>query len=221
MKRFTLAACAGLLVAAMAGPSLAADMSRPSLMEPAPTSPFNWTGFYVGINGGYAWGKSSWTDPVTLATTGDFNFTGALVGGTIGYNLQFSQIVLGAEADVDASWIKGTDATVCCETKNSWLGTARARIGYAFDRWMPFLTGGGAFGDVKMTPVGFASQTDTRFGWTAGGGLEYAFMGAWSAKIEYLYVDLGKASCNAASCGVGNDVTFKTSIVRGGVNYHF
>ena len=220
MKRFTLAACAGLLAAAMALPSFAADMSRPAFKAPSSAEPWNWTGFYVGINGGYGWGKSSWTDPVAT-TTGDFNFTGAQVGGTIGYNLQMSQIVLGAEADIDASWIRGTDATVCCETKNTWMGTARVRLGYAFDRWLPFISGGAAFGDVRMTPLGFASATDTRFGWTAGGGLEYAFMGAWSAKVEYLYADLGRSSCGAGTCGVANDVTFKANIVRGGLNYHF
>jgi len=221
MKRFTLAACAGFLAAAMAGPSLAADMPGPFKAAPSYASPFNWTGFYAGINGGYAWGTSNWTTTITGATTGDFNLTGAQVGGTIGYNLQMSQIVVGAEADIDASWIKGTDATVCCQTKDSWLGTARVRLGYAFDRWMPFLSGGAAFGDVTMTPVGFASATDTRFGWTGGGGLEYAFVGAWSAKVEYLYADLGKANCSVATCGVSNDVTFKANVVRGGLNYHF
>ena len=85
----------------------------------------------------------------------------------------------------------------------------------------PYVTGGAAFADVKMTPVGGTSETETQVGWTAGAGLEYAFMGAWSAKLEYLYADLGKASCGAATCGIVNDVKFKTSIVRGGMNYHF
>jgi outer membrane immunogenic protein len=219
MKRFTLATCAGLLAAAMALPSFAADMPRPAFKAPSSAAPWNWTGFYVGINGGYGFGTSNWTS--VGGTTGDFNVSGALAGGTIGYNLQTGLWVWGLEGDVDASWIKGTNATICCETKNDWLATARGRIGYAFDRWMPFLTGGAAFGDVKMTPVGFGSETDTRFGWTAGSGLEYAFQGAWSAKVEYLYVDLGKANCSVATCGVANDVTFKTSIVRGGINYHF
>jgi len=219
MKRFTLAACAGLLAAAMALPSFAADMSRPAFKAPSSAAPWNWTGFYVGINGGYGFGKSNWTN--VAGTTGDFNVRGALAGGTIGYNLQTGMWVWGLEGDVDASWIKGTDATICCETKDEWLATARGRIGYAFDRWLPFLTGGAAFGDVKMTPVGFPAETSTKIGWTAGGGLEYAFQGAWSAKVEYLYVDLGKASCDVATCGVATDVTFKTSIVRGGINYHF
>ena len=221
MKHFTLAACAGLLAAAMAWPSFAADFPRPAFKAPSDAEPWNWTGFYVGINGGYGFGKSSWTDPVAGTTTGDFNVSGALAGGTIGYNLQTGVWIWGLEGDIDASWIKGTDATICCETKKDWLATARGRIGYAFDRWMPFITGGAAFGDIKMTPVGFPAETTTKVGWTVGGGLEYAFMGAWSAKAEYLYVDLGKATCGAVTCGVANDVTFKTSIVRAGVNYHF
>jgi outer membrane immunogenic protein len=218
MNRFTLAACAGLLAAAMALPAFAADFPQPAFKAPY-AAPWNWTGFYVGINGGYGFGTSNWTS--AGGSTGDFNVRGALAGGTIGYNLQTGLWVWGLEGDVDASWIKGTDATICCETKNDWLATARGRIGYVMDRWMPYITGGAAFGDVKMTQVGGASETDTRFGWTGGGGLEYAFMGAWSAKVEYLYVDLGNASCSVATCGGANDVTFKTSIVRGGINYHF
>ncbi|HEY1473843.1 MAG TPA: outer membrane protein [Pseudolabrys sp.] len=219
MKRFTLAVCAGLFAAAMALPALAADMPGP--VYKAPSALWNWTGFYMGINGGYAWGTSNWTAPVSGVTTGDFKLTGAMVGGTIGYNLQTGVWVWGGEADLDATWLRGTDSTLCCETKNSWLGTARLRVGYAFDRWLPYLTGGAAFGDVKITPVGFASLTDTRFGWTAGAGLEYAFMGAWSAKLEYLYADLGNASCDVATCGIANNINFKTNMVRGGVNYHF
>ena len=220
MKRFTLSTYAGLLAVAMAFPSFAADF--PGVAKaPSYASPWNWTGFYVGINGGYAWGTSNWTNPATGATSGDFNLTGALVGGTIGYNLQTGLWVWGAEADIDASWIKGTDATVCCQTKNDWLATARGRVGYAFDHWLPFLNGGAAFGDIKLTPVGFPSETTTKIGWTVGGGLEYAFQGPWSAKVEYLYADLGKGSCSVATCGAATDVTFKTSIVRAGVNYHF
>jgi outer membrane immunogenic protein len=220
MKRFTLAACAGLLAVAMASPSFAADFPRKAPMYVAP---FSWTGFYVGINGGYGWGKSSWTD--VGGSTGDFNVKGALAGATVGYNLQTGLWVWGLEGDVDASWIKGTETTVCglpgCETRNRWLATGRGRIGYAWDRWLPFITGGAAGGDIKMTPGGGASETKTKIGWTAGAGVEYAFMGPWSVKAEYLYVDLGKATCTAATCGADTDVTFKSNIVRAGINYRF
>ena len=184
---------------------------------------FSWTGFYVGINGGYAWGKTSWSS--TAGNTGDFDVKGALLGGTIGYNLQTGVWVWGLEADLDYSWIKGTNTTaICgagCETKNRWFSTGRGRIGYAFDRWLPYVTGGVAIGDVKMTPVGGTSETDTRVGWTAGGGVEYAFQGPWSAKLDYLYADLGKANCSAATCTIATEVKFKTNIVRAGLNYRF
>ncbi|HTT48246.1 MAG TPA: outer membrane protein [Pseudolabrys sp.] len=218
MKRFTLAAYAALLAVVTAAPVVAADLPLP--FKAAPTAAFNWTGFYAGVNGGYGWGKSNWTVSGTGATTGDFDTTGAMVGGTVGYNLQMSQFVVGFEGDIDAIWMKGTDATACCQTANDWFATARARLGYAMDRWMPFVTGGAAFGDVKMTTAA-GSETATRIGWTAGAGLEYAFMGAWSAKIEYLYADLGNAACSVATCGAATDVSFKANIVRGGIDYHF
>jgi len=224
MKRFTLAACAGLLAVAVASPSFAADMPRKA--APYYVAPFSWTGFYVGINGGYGWGTSNWTN---ASVSGSTKPKGGLAGGTIGYNLQTGNWVWGLEGDIDASWLKGSDNTaggICggvngCETKNSWLATGRGRIGYAWDRFLPFITGGAAFGDVKMTPNSGASTSKSKLGWTAGAGVEYAFMGAWSVKGEYLYVDLGKSTCGAATCGVDTDVTFKASIVRLGVNYRF
>ncbi len=225
MKRFTLLACAGLLAAAMAAPSLAADL-HPPLKAPVYVAPFSWSGFYVGINGGYGWGTSNWSSSVT---SGKPKPNGGLVGGTIGYNLQTGNWVWGIEGDIDASWMKGSDNTgtgLCsgsagCETKDSWFSTVRGRIGYAFDRWLPYITAGGAFGDVKMTPNAGTSTTDTQAGWTAGAGVEWAFIGNWSAKLEYLYADLGKANCGATNCGISTDVSFKPNIVRLGVNYRF
>jgi outer membrane immunogenic protein len=225
MKRFILTACAGLFAAAVALPSFAADLPRPSYKSPVYSpdyyvAPFSWTGFYVGLNGGYGFGKSNWTN--TTGTSGDFDIKGGLVGGTLGYNMQTGVWVWGLETDIDASWIKGNGCGGgFCETRNSWLATARGRIGYAWDRWLPYLTGGAAFGDIKMTPFAAASESKIKVGWTAGVGVEYAFMGAWSAKIEYLYADLGKATCGAVTCGLASDVKFNTSIVRAGVNYRF
>jgi len=227
MKRFMLAVCAGLLAAAVTTPSFAADLPRPVYKapyknNPVYVAPFSWTGFYVGINGGYGWGKSNWT----VLGSGDFDLNGGLIGGTLGYNLQTGSFVWGIEGDADASWIKGSTTTLCgpgCETKNTWLATGRARLGYAWDQFLPYLTGGVAFGNVKAGQAGAAATASTnKVGWTVGGGLEYAFMGEWSAKLEYLYVDLGKMSCDAGSCGGAvTDVAFKTNIVRIGVNYRF
>jgi outer membrane immunogenic protein len=98
-------------------------------------------GFYAGLNGGYAWGNSTWTDS-TGATSGDFTVSGGMVGGTVGYNLQMSAVVIGFEGDIDASWLKGSAATACCETKNDWFAAARARLGLGMDRFMPFVTAG-------------------------------------------------------------------------------
>ncbi len=103
-----------------------------------------------------------------------------------------------------------------CETRNDWLGTARGRLGYAFDRFLPFVTGGAAFGDIKNTISTVGSSTANKAGWTVGGGLEAALTGPWTAKVEYLYVDLGRGASLA-----GADTRFNTNLVRAGVNYRF
>jgi len=232
MKRLTLTACAGLLAVAMATPSSAADLPRPAYKAPlySPTV-FSWSGFYIGLNGGYGWGNSNWTN--VLGTTGDFKTTGYLFGGTLGYNLQTGSFVWGLETDLDWSNIKGTSTAglYCglagllagCETRNTWLGTARGRIGYAFDRWLPYVTGGLAYGGIKMTPPAIfgVGETKTKLGWALGAGVEYAFMGAWSVKVEYLFADLGTAQCSASNCFVATDVKFNTNLIRAGLNYRF
>jgi len=136
-------------------------------------------------------------------------------------------VVWGIEGDIDWADIKGSAAcgAFICETKNSYLGTIRGRFGYAFDRWLPYITAGGAYGDIKASSSNPAAPgaTKSQFGWTAGGGIEYAYAGNWSTKIEYLYVDLGSFDCGAA-CTVGavtNNVSFKEHIFRAGLNYKF
>jgi outer membrane immunogenic protein len=208
--------------------ALAAD-APPGRYMPPPRAPayvpfFSWSGLYVGVNAGYGFGHSRWTNSVTSVTTGDFNVSGAVIGGTAGYNMQLGSAVVGVEADLAWSNIKGSTTLLClgtCQTSNSWLGTARGRIGYAFDRFLPYLTAGAAFGDIKGTTT-LGSFSRTNIGWTAGGGLEYAFVNNWSAKLEYLYVDLGKVRCDDG-CIVAplTDVTLNTGVVRAGVNYKF
>jgi outer membrane immunogenic protein len=227
MKRLVLAGLGALAMVTMMDAANAADLPRRHAMPPAKVPvyemPYDWTGFYVGINGGGGWGKSSWSNSYGTA---DADISGGLVGGTLGYNYQMGQAVFGLEGDIDWSDIRGTTSTgICagtsCETRNSWLATARGRIGYAFDRVMPFVTGGAAFGDIKTTPAGYGSTTTTRTGWTVGGGAEFAIAGPWTAKVEYLYVDLGKGSCDAAACGIPTDASFTSNIVRAGINFRF
>jgi outer membrane immunogenic protein len=221
MRKLLLASVA--FTALAMGTALAADM--PPLRTPTSMPYFNWSGIYLGINGGYGWGRSNWTGAATDITTGDFDLSGAMAGGTLGFNLQAGGFVLGVEADMDWSDIKGSTAVNCtplCETANTWLGTVRGRLGVGLDRFLPYLTGGIAFGRVTTTVIGAGNASNTNLGWTAGGGLEYAFAGRWSAKVEYLYVDLDNSTCDAACSGATPfDVDFRSHLVRAGLNYKF
>ena len=203
----------------------AADLSRPVYKAPmSPIGYYNWTGFYAGINGGYGWGESTWSVlPGTRSKP-----AGGLIGGTVGYNIQAGAFVFGVEGDFDWSGLSGSVACVpglaICETSTDWLATFRGRIGYAMDRFLPYLTGGGAIADVKVTAglplLGVAiSSSNSQLGWTLGGGIEYAFMSNWTAKVEYLHVDLGHYDSGPAP--FVNNVSFRQDIVRAGLNYRF
>jgi len=217
--KLILAGIAALLMAPFA--AQAADLPQP-YKSPAYVAPLaaSWSGFYVGINGGYGFGTSDWDHPAVSPDP-----KGGMAGGTVGYNFQTGTWVWGIEGDLDWSGMKG-DATCpggTCTTKNDWLGTARARLGYAgWNNWLPYITAGGAFGDIKAENPAGATASKTQIGWTAGLGLEYAFRSNWSVKVEYLYADLGKFDCGTTCSAITpDDVSFKTNIVRAGVNYRF
>ncbi len=217
MKRLVLA---GVALATLMGAANAADIQRRAAPMPTKAVPYtqlyNWTGAYVGINGGAGWGRSNFSAP---AASGDFNTSGGMVGGTVGYNWQAGQTVFGLEGDLDWSNIHGSAACgtgLSCETRNNWLGTARGRIGYAFDRFMPYVTGGLAVGGVKNSISGAGESTSTKAGYALGAGMEAALSGPWTAKVEYLYADLGRSSAP-----LGADARFKTNTVRAGLNYRF
>jgi outer membrane immunogenic protein len=217
MKNLLLASV-GILALGISTAS-AADISRREVMPAkAPvyvSQLYNWTGAYVGINGGYGWGTSSFSGPLV----GSSSPSGGLIGGTLGYNYQVGQAVLGLEGDLDWSNINGSATCavgISCSTRNNWLGTTRVRLGYAADRFMPYVTGGAAFGDISTSATGFADAHSNKVGWTLGGGVEAAIAGPWTAKLEYLYVDLGHGGTIAAS-----NASFHTNIVRAGLNYRF
>jgi outer membrane immunogenic protein len=223
MKR---AVFAGVLISLFAAQGAgAADLGPRPVYKAAPPpmsvpTTYNWTGLYLGFNAGGAFGTSRWS--AGAADTGNFDVSGGLVGGTIGYNVQYGQTVFGLEGDADYADVKGSTNTNCigtCTTSNHFLSTVRGRIGYAFDRVMPYATGGLAVGDIKAE-TGLDTST-TKAGFTVGGGVEFALAGGWTAKAEYLYVDLGNFNCGAA-CGLaGTEVKFNENIVRGGINYRF
>ena len=216
---------AAMTLLATALSAQAADIPRPIYKGVQPVvAYYNWTGFYLGINGGYGWGTSTWS----LLPGTKISPNGFLVGGTIGYNYQVGSFVWGLEADWDWSGAKGSvtcAAVATCTTESPWLATFRGRVGYAFDRWLPYLTAGGAYGNVKATvsvPVFgvAASANQSNLGWTVGGGIEYAFLGNWSAKLEYLYVDLGSFDTGFTT-PIQDRVSLKENVIRAGLNYKF
>jgi outer membrane immunogenic protein len=228
MKRIVLAAASALALSA-ALPAAAADLpprtpyGAPAYVQQQPT----WTGFYLGLNAGGGWGSSDW------AGMGINNSpSGGMVGITAGYNWQGfnNPWVFGIEADID--WAGFSGSTICqfgtnCETRSDWLGTARGRVGYSWaqpNSWsliMPYITGGLAFGNIEANQSGFGSVSDTNIGWTVGTGLEVAFNRSWSAKVEYLYADMGDTNCGVPVCSRPTSVDLRMNILRGGLNYRF
>jgi outer membrane immunogenic protein len=227
MKRILIA---GAFALAAGGQALAADLPQPgpppprapATYVPAPVPVFTWSGIYIGVNGGYGFGQSNWTNPA--GSTGNFSTDGFLVGGTIGGNYQWNQFVLGIEADGDWTNLSGNVScgpglAFTCTTQGDWLATVRGRAGYAFDRFLVYGTGGAAFGNLQAGSTG-SFDTATQTGWTAGGGVEFAFTPNLTAKVEYLYVDLGSMTCNI-NCQFNTSVSLTENVVRAGINYKF
>jgi outer membrane immunogenic protein len=204
-------------------PVFAADMPArvPVAKAPPPIAQlFDWSGLYVGVSGGYGWGDSSHSESGGLAN-GNFDANGWLLGGTLGYNWQAGQTVLGIEGDWSWANLDGTGASASgpISTELNWLATGRVRAGYAVDNYLFFVTGGAAWGKVEAANRGVGSGSDTRLGWTVGGGVETMLAPNWTAKLEYLYVDLGDKNTYTATGPV--QVALTSHIVRLGLNYKF
>ena len=232
----------------LSGSAFAADLPpapaprAPAVYLPPVVPVYNWSGVYLGINGGCGFGSSEWTVSQNLSgstSSGSFNTNGGLVGGTLGVNFQTGGFVFGVEGDWDWQGLQGTSnspfcnilasGTPSCETKSDWIATIRGRAGYAADRVLFYATGGGAAGNVQTGLSTLSLQSNTEYGWTAGAGIEWAFADNWTAKVEYLFVDLGNTTCNtSANCGfdapataANNSVSFTESMIRAGVNFKF
>jgi outer membrane immunogenic protein len=220
MRRLLIGFIAGISTFALAQLAPAADL--PVKSPPAVAAPL-WTGFYVGIEGGGAWGTSR--HDFTGGTHSSFDVSGGMLGGTVGYNWQAGQFLYGIEGDL--SWASSDGSTVgsptaCtggpCTTELTWLGTIRGRFGYVTGMWMPFITGGVAFGGINACE-NVTCNRDTRAGWTVGGGVEAKLVGNWSVKAEYLYVDLGNHGSYFFI--VPHTVDLTENIGRLGLNYKF
>jgi outer membrane immunogenic protein len=211
---------------------------------------FSWTGYYVGAHLGGIWDKSDASANLPGSGTSNYcwNFdcsfknkqtaSGIMGGAQIGYNFQTGNIVFGVEADISATSAKktatrGSDATYdwsASRTGIDALGTARLRLGYAFDRSLFYATGGLAYGKVRnthqsyQTTYSWSERTGWQAGWTLGGGLEYALAPNWSLKVEGLYYDLGKqnhVSTDGFGSAFGLSDRTTGAVVRAGLNYLF
>ena len=256
-----LASCAFASFLAASFDVLAADLPRaPNVAYTAPAArPTTWTGFYVGGNIGYGWGRSEndaitsglppvlFGIPTASLASGDTdrqNVDGIIGGFQSGYNYQTGNWVLGLESDLQASDQKG-NATYCnlggttcavaslnASHKLSWFGTGRSRLGFLVTpSTLIYGTAGVAYGQVKSdytlnlggTPFATINFKDVKAGWTVGAGLEFLFAGNWSAKLEYLYIDLGDSETvvNVAGMGATVNRSFTDHIARFGLNYRF
>jgi outer membrane immunogenic protein len=260
----TLAALVGVASAQAADLAPRTYTKAPVFVDPG----YNWTGFYVGGNIGYSWGRSSDTSSlsngvgtVLFTSAGSSNLDGVVGGGQIGYNWQVQNWVWGLEADIQGTDEKGSRGYTCgvsvctppvggflalvipgpavpvtLNQKIDWFGTVRGRVGVlATPKVLFYATGGLAYGEVASSgTVGAAlspfSTTDTKAGYTVGAGIEGVIGGNWTAKLEYLYVDLGRVSGSLATTipalGGGTLASSYSSritdnVLRVGLNYKF
>lgn len=234
MYRPVLALLPALSIALLASPdSYAADIAvPPPVKAPAPVyAPpvFTWTGFYAGANIGWGWSDGDGTmfvtglAPIPFSGDGD----GFLGGVQAGYNWQTGAFVFGLETDFQGSSgrgdISGGGLGTIGTLKSPWFGTIRGRVGYAMDRWMLYVTGGGAYAHLDFDgtlPTGAFSSSTTAWSWTIGGGVEAMLWDRWSGKLEYLYIDT-PSDFPAPTGTVAVDGTMNNHILRAGLNYHF
>ncbi len=243
MNTLCLASITAVAIMGCAAAS-AADLPRkaPAYAPPPPPAPFNWTGFYVGGHLGGDWGTKEWSNEVDPTGSspgflGSGTVNGFLGGLQAGYNYQINWVVLGIEGDF--SWTDASKTYSCfggfetCSSKAEWFSSLTGRIGGAVDRALFYLKGGVAWVHEKHSDscpdcsatggLNVWDASETRTGWTLGGGVEYAFTRNWSAKVEYDYMDFGTKTVAFTSPFVPENVDIQQRVhaVKAGVNYKF
>lgn len=238
MKRHLLATVSLIALTSVAS---AADLPRYPTKAPPKAVVLSWAGPYIGLDGGVAWNHVKVDFPFDALMPSTSNTSaGGTFGGHIGYNWQANNFIYGVEADL--SWIGATagtgptrsisfSANPVTASKIPWLATFRGRAGIVADDNLFYLTGGAAVGEVKNSTTDLnglspPTTTDTtRWGWVAGGGIEHRFMSApnWSARVEALYVDLGKSTVAPFGTGFFYTTGFTNSValLRGGVSFRW
>jgi len=231
--------------------TFAADLPTKAPVDRAPvTTVYNWSGCYLGAQGGYGWGRSQHiakgtidgvvnpTGPAGTPITEKYRVDGGLAGGEVGCNLQNDRWVFGVEGDGSWSGMKGSSfdippftVTTLSTTEQRWFATARGRIGYAFDSaiiiHVPvlfYITGGAAFAGLDIGVLGSnpVTESHTATGWTVGYGSEYALSGNWSLKSETLYARFSDtASHQFVATTNYRDVPMHQWVWRIGLNYRF
>lgn len=239
MRRIVIALLSATAMGAVSANAADLPVKAPPI-KPQPVA-YSWTGCYLGATAGGNWGRSR-HDNSAAPITNTFDLSGVIVGGTLGCNYEFPLAsglwLVGLETDFSWTNKKGSATDIppfntafSSETSEKWLGTVRGRYGIIFGPMhteLVYATGGFAYAraDITVTgPATSASESQTRTGWTVGGGWEHKFTPTISAKIEYLYVDLGNADYfNPAPAGFANragGVRLYDHIVRVGANWQF
>jgi outer membrane immunogenic protein len=229
------------LIAVSGLSAFAADMpmSSPEPTElPVLSGPaFDWTGFYVGANGGFGWangGNIRIDDPINGPfAIGVKSGTGFIGGAQVGWNLQSDVLVSGIEADLQYASIRSSVnwgpygfLGVSSGARAEYFGTLRVRSGFTVDGMFFFLTGGLAYGGLNSSPLGGAARLNV--GYALGAGVEYAFADHWTTKVEALYINVGNSNSRTTSITNGGNVYPITAfsgngggLIRVGLNYKF
>ena len=214
-----------IILVTSAGTASAADLPRAAPYQKAPiVSPaYNWTGFYVGAMGGYGWSNQVTVNGVALT---DADIKGGFGGGTAGFNYQApgSMFVFGVETDAAWSNIERSETIlgITAQERINSFGSVTGRVGVAIDAVLLYGKGGYAWAnnEISASVLGLTvSESHFHSGWTAGGGVEWAFSGLWSAKAEYMFARYSEERYLAALGGV--DLGADVHTVKAGINYRF